>query len=124
MKGLAKSALLSEATGVQAPRDRDHYWLNRAPDLPALRAILVERGQNPDLLPDETGHWNPFPEAQTDVLRETYSDDLFWLAAGADGLAQLTENPARNRAGTSQPTGDTRKGHSHDSRQRDMAQSG
>ena len=117
-------ALLSEATGVQAPRDRDHYWLNRAPDLPALRAILVERGQNPDLLPDETGHWNPFTEAQTDVLRETYSDDLFWLAAGADGLAQLTENPARNRAGTSQPTGDTRKGHSHDSRQRDMAQSG
>ena len=117
-------ALLAEATGVDTPPDRDHHWLNRAPDLPALRAILVERGQAPDLLPDNTGHWQPFTETQAANLRETYSDDLHWLAAGADGLAQLTENPVRKRAGTSQPSGDTRKGHSNDSRQRHMAQSG
>lgn len=117
-------ALLTEATGFAAPVDRDHHWLNRAPDLPALRAMLAERGQDPDLLPDETGRWNPFTDTQAAALRETYSDDLFWLAAGADGLAQLTENTVRERAGTSQPSGDPKKGHPHDSRQRHMAQSG
>ncbi|MEM5519752.1 hypothetical protein [Sulfitobacter sp. AS59] len=117
-------ALLAEATGVAAPVDRDHHWLNRAPDLPALRAMLAERGQDPDLLPDETGRWNPFNDAQAAALRETYSDDLFWLTAGADGLAQLTENSVRERAGTSQPSGNPKKGHPHDSRQRYLAQSG
>ncbi|WP_093914464.1 hypothetical protein [Sulfitobacter marinus] len=117
-------ALLAEATGVAAPVNRDHFWLNRAPDLPALRTILAEGGQDPDLLPDATGRWNPFTDAQATALRETYCDDLFWLTAGADGLAQLTENNARERAGTSQPSGDPKKGHSHDSRQRYMAQSG
>ena len=117
-------ALLAEATGVATPVDRAHHWLNRAPDLPALRAILAERGQDPDLLPDETGRWKPFTDTQSAALRETYSDDLFWLMAGADGLAQLTENSVRERAGKSQPSGDPKKGHPHDSRQRHMAQSG
>lgn len=116
--------VLAQATGVAAPVDCQTRWLNRAPDLPALRAILAERGQDPDLLPDGTGRWQPFTQTQAAALRETYSDDLFWLAAGADGLATLTRNPIRKRAGTSQPAGDIEKGHTHDSRQRYLAQSG
>jgi len=116
--------LLAQATGVAAPPDVQRHWANRAPDLPALRAILAERGQDPDLLPDSTGRWNPFTPSQAEALRETYSDDLFWLAAGADGLAKMTRNPTRKRAGTSQPTGDIIKGHNNDSRQRYLAQSG
>jgi hypothetical protein len=57
-------------------------------------------------------------------LRETYADDLFWLTAGADGLATLTETSTAPRAGTSWPDGDRRKGHHHDSGQRKLAQSG
>ncbi len=116
--------LLAQATGVMAPPDLQRHWVNRSPDLPALRVILAERGQDPDLLPDCTGRWSPFTQAQAAALRETYSDDLFWLAAGADGLAELTRNPTRKRAGTSQPAGDIKKGHNNDSRQRYLAQSG
>ena len=116
--------LLAQATGRDAPRDTNAHWLNRAPDLPALRQLLAERGQNPDLLPDQPGRWQPFTEAQAAGMRETYADDLFWLAAGADGLATLTENPTRKRAGQSQPAGDMREGQHYDLRQRHLAQSG
>lgn len=115
---------LALATGVAAPENLQHHWVNRAPDLPALRALLTERGQNPDLLPDHTGRWDPFTLPQAAALRETYSDDLFWLAAGADGLAKLTRNSTLERAGTSQPMGDIIKGQTNDSRQRYLAQSG
>lgn len=116
--------LLAQSTGQQTPRDDHGHWLNRAPDLPALRRILAQRGQNPDLLPDQTGRWHPFSAAQAACMRETYADDLFWLAAGADGLATLTQNPTRKRAGHSQPAGTMREGQHHDSRQRHLAQSG
>ncbi len=116
--------LLAEATGVDAPKDTEMLWLNRAPDLAALRALLAARGEDPALMPEGTGRWLPFNDAQSAALRETYADDLFWLAAGADGLATLTQDPTRKRAGLSQPAGDKRKGHHHDIRQRHMAQSG
>jgi len=117
-------AFLGAATGITAPKDTDDRWLNRAPDLAALRVLLAGRGERPDLLPQGTGRWLPFNDQQTADMRETYADDMFWLAAGADGLARLTPNPARTRAGPSQPTGDMREGHHHDSRYRKMAQSG
>ena len=117
-------AFLAQATGIDAPKDSQMRWMNRSPDLPALRAILTGRGDDPDLLPDETGRWHPFTEAQSAMMRETYADDLFWLAAGADGLATLTEDTSRTRAGKSQPAGDMKEGQNHDSQQRKLAQSG
>ncbi len=114
--------LLAHATGVAAPKDAETRWMNRAPDVPALRRLLAARGESPDLLPDVTGRWQPFSETRAAEMRETYADDLFWLAAGADGLATLTEQSFRKRAGTSQPAGDMKKGHDHDSRQRTVAQ--
>jgi hypothetical protein len=83
-----------------APASRiEGFWHNRSPLLPALRDLLEDRGQAMDLLPEGDGRWNPFHPAQSAQLREMYEDDLFWLRAGADGLAKLTEDigPSRPR---------------------------
>ncbi|EPX85168.1 hypothetical protein Salmuc_01124 [Salipiger mucosus DSM 16094] len=66
---------------------------NRSPDLPALRALLTELGEHPAQLPPGEGRWMPFTPAQAAQLRERYADDLFWLRAGANGLARLEEDP-------------------------------
>lgn len=63
---------------------------NRRPDRDALGEVLTARG-----LPGDT--LALFDDRQADRLRETYADDLFWLRAGADGLATLTEDPAPAR---------------------------
>lgn len=65
---------------------------NRRPDAAGLRAVLADRGA---ALPDtpETTRWSPFNPSQATRLREIYADDLYWLRAGADGLATLTEDP-------------------------------
>lgn len=117
-------AFLAQAIGVNAPKDTQNHWLNRAPDLPKLRALLVKRGDSPDLLPDGTGKWLPFDDRQMAAMRETYADDLFWLAAGADGLARLTENPARTRTGPSLRADHMTEGQGHDNRYGKMARSG
>ncbi len=67
-------------------------WINRSPKVRELRKILIDREQDPDQLPDVEGVWQPFNPSQKTALQEAYSDDLFWLAQGADGLATLTEN--------------------------------
>tara|TARA_R110002049_G_scaffold10127_6_gene50563 strand:- start:32841 stop:33794 length:954 start_codon:yes stop_codon:yes gene_type:complete len=109
-------ALLNTCLDIPAPAPREVRWLNRSPNLPALRRALVERGEDPAILPDDTGRWQPFSAAQVAALQEQYADDLFWLTAGADGLATLTEDPTRKRAGISPPPGDMTRGQSHDIR--------
>ena len=106
--------LMRTALQREAPTDTRRRWLNRSKDLPALRAGLVEQGQNPDLLPDGTGRWIPFTQQQSAHLREKYADDLHWLVAGADGLATLTEDSRPNRAGSSLPPGEHTKGQIYD----------
>jgi len=66
-------------------------WRGRAPDLPALRRAVVRRGGDAARLPGGAGRWQPFGAAQAAALKEAYQDDLFWLRAGADGLARLAE---------------------------------
>ncbi len=68
-----------------------YEWLNKSPGLPQLRRLLIERGQDDGQLPEGTQNWMPFDAAQIAKFQETYSDDLFWLAQGANGLATLTE---------------------------------
>ena len=84
--------ILATALDGAAPRDTQRRWLNRSADVCRLRKGLREQGQDPNLLPDMTGRWQPFDEMQAAALRENYADDLFWLSAGADGLAKLTED--------------------------------
>ena len=122
--GHRPTASLSAMTGSTAPDDPECHWLNRSPDLAFLRGVLTDRDENPDVLPAGEGRWQPFNDAQAAALRETYADDLFWLTAGADGLATLTEDPTRIRAGTSLTTGDMQEGQQNDSRQGHMAHSG
>lgn len=113
-------AVLCHALDDDAPADAKHRWLNRSPDLRDLRAILAQEGADPDLLPDDTGRWQPFDAGQAAALRENYADDLHWLTAGADGLATLTEDRHPTRADTSLPPGAMTKGQGHDKGQ--MAQ--
>jgi len=118
-------ALLAAATGRTAPRAHRENWLNRSPDLRALRRLLAERGNNLDVVPDGDGRWQPFSAAQSAALRETYADDMMWLAAGADGLATLTEDSFRSRVGKSQPAEAMTRGHEDDQgRQKGLAHSG
>jgi hypothetical protein len=89
------------ADTLDVPLHQHRLWLNRAPDMSALRQCLALRGQDPtDLGPGE-GRYDPFDAAQKARLRELYQDDLFWLAAGADGLAILKTEKTRDQTGQS-----------------------
>lgn len=73
--------------------------INATPDLSALRRAHAAAGGDASLL--RPGHasgpvadrWQPFTPDQAARLRETFADDLFWLRAGADGLARLVTEP-------------------------------
>lgn len=106
--------LLSEMLDREIAPQRGMPWLNRSANLRQLRNISVERGSDPHQFPEGEGRWNPFSPAQSAALREAYADDLHWLTAGADGLAKLTQDTPRPRAGTSLPPGQNTEGHTHD----------
>ena len=110
--------ILQAATGIEAPQTHAKSWLNRSPDAAMLRKKMAENGMPADALPAHLatgqGRWNPFTPAQGAALREAYADDMMWLTAGADGLATLTEDRSRTRAGFSLPVGAFTKGQSHD----------
>jgi hypothetical protein len=109
--------LLNMATGVDAPSDAPAPWLNRSLNARDLRGLLADQGADPTQIPDTLMRWQPFTPQQAAQLRENYADDLHWLIAGADGLATLTEDEARKRAGTSQPARHMTRGHGYDSGQ-------
>ncbi len=88
---------------TEVPRAHAREWLNRAPDLSALRRVLSDRGSDPALLPPGDGAWQPFGREECAAMREAYLDDLFWLRAGADGLATLTEKPGPDQVGQTPP---------------------
>ncbi|MEQ6247338.1 hypothetical protein ABMC89_00460 [Sulfitobacter sp. HNIBRBA3233] len=105
--------LLEIATGRPAPTEAADVWLNRSPDRRGLADRLEQAAMPGDDL--WQGRWQPFDAAQVSALREAYADDMMWLTAGADGLARLTEETPRDRAGRSLPDGTWIKGH-HDDR--------
>ncbi len=113
---------LQIVTGQATPPNKHaRAWLNRAPTIEALRVIVAERGGNPARLGEGEGRWHPFDAAQTAALRESYADDLFWLRAGADGLATVIEETGPGEAGTHPPLGQTTRGHSNGDEERRMA---
>lgn len=107
-----------------APHARD--WLNATPRLPRLRALASELNENWPL-PEGDGRWQPFSPRQAADLRETYGDDMMWLAGGADGLARLMPDPDRKadidkkQAGKSPPMTDMTRGRIHDHQERRVA---
>ncbi|MGJ8616084.1 MAG: hypothetical protein ACSHWS_04525 [Sulfitobacter sp.] len=106
--------LLKAATGWDAPMDAHAPWLNRSLTGRDLRHIVMEQGADASQIPDTLKRWQPFSEIQTAQMRENYADDLHWLTAGADGLATLTEDQLRKRAGTSLTAGHMTRGQEHD----------
>lgn len=117
-------AMVRALTGADAMPDAAPKWLNRAPNCRDLRAILDERGSDAAVVPHGTDRYQPFDRPAIAALREAYADDMHWLIAGANGLATLTEDPDRARAGQTPPFGPSPRGHGHDQRQRRMAQPG
>ncbi|MCT4559678.1 MAG: hypothetical protein N4A61_16650 [Pelagimonas sp.] len=118
--------LLHKMTGLgDLPALRSsQYWSNRSPDLPALRHELEERGQKSTCLPDGDGRWQPFDDIQISHLRETYADDLHWLRAGADGMAQLIEDPGTKRPAQELAAALFERGHHNDRSARKLAATG
>jgi len=111
-------AVLSTAIDRPVPYGHAASWLNRSPDTAKLRSTLAQYQGASNALPSHLaqgeGRWNPFTPLQAANLHEAYADDIMWLTAGADGLATLTEDPSRKRAGQSLPSGALTKGQSHD----------
>ncbi|MDU8913240.1 hypothetical protein [Aestuariicoccus sp. MJ-SS9] len=118
------AALLRALTDrAEVPEPAQPLWLNRAPDLAALRAVLRDRGEDPALLPAGHGRWMPFIPQDAALLRAAYAEDLHWLTTGADGLARLIEDPDPDRTRIAWPAGPMTRGQRpHDQRQGNMAQ--
>lgn len=113
---------LRAMTGLaELPLKAARLWLNRAPDLAHLRRAVLARGGNLAALPEGEGRWQPFEPAQRLALQEAYADDLFWLAAGADGLARRSKETGPDEAGTHLPSGQTARGHSNGDEKRRLA---
>ena len=114
-------AQLAQVTGRPAPRHYARERHNATPDLALLRCIM-EPAEGP--LPEGHGRWMPFTDSQRAILRETYADDLMWLASGADGLAVLAKGPAHHKAEGHPPQSDMTRGRQDDSRHRQVARAG
>ncbi len=119
--GARPEAALEALTGLKAPRTHARVRLNASLCLQDLRASLPSFAAAQ--LPEGTGRWRPFTDAQTAYLREAYADDLMWLAGGADGLAALAHDPDKQAAGTNPPRIALTRGRPDD-KQRRMAGSG
>ena len=113
---------LALMTGLENPPMKyAREWLNRAPSLSQLRQILRDRNEDPGQLPATEGRWHPFDRAQTMALREAYADDLFWLRAGADGLATLIEETRPRKTGENPQEAQTTRGQPYGIEERRMA---
>ena len=64
-------------------------------------------------MPEGDGRWDPFNDLQRATLREIWADDLFWLRAGADGLAQWLEEETPILQAVKAPGAEDR-GYAHD----------
>jgi hypothetical protein len=117
-------AFLRHGADIDAPRDKTHAWLNRAPSFAELQQTLEDRNEPAPLAPKGQDRWTPFSEDQRAELLEHYSDDIMWLTSGADGLATFAEDRTRSRAGPSLPQGAQTKGHPNEPEERHLAHPG
>ncbi|WP_417700972.1 hypothetical protein [Pseudophaeobacter sp.] len=108
---------LSVLSGQEAPRSYARVRLNSSMRLEDMRAHLMDSAAG--ALPKGEGRWRPFDETQCAMMRENYADDLMWLAGGAEGLAQLVQDPEQPAAGLNLPHSDVTRGRPHDKQAQD-----
>jgi len=113
---------LAAMIGQPMPRSHARLWRNVTPNLPELRGQL--QSAVADQLPQGQGRWQPFDAAQIAALRETYADDLMWLTAGGDGLAQLKQDPDKTGQGMNPARKDLTRGRPHDDQTERVAGAG
>jgi hypothetical protein len=115
----APQTLLSYLLGYAAPRPKSPIWRNRRPSLPELKRLPLGMNERAKLEAHiHDNRWEPFTPAQRAAFQESYADDLFWLRAGADGLAHLLEDPKPQETGYPAKLDFAHKGHEHDARYR------
>lgn len=85
--GAGPSRAVRLLTGCRATTAPAPY-LNAAPDIVALRARLAADGW-PGELPGLGRAYAPFDPDTRAAMRAAHAEDLAWLHAGADGLAQF-----------------------------------
>ncbi len=112
-------ATLTGQTGLPTTHARE--WLGKSPDLRQLRQIVEARGGDTARLGVGHGRWQPFTTEQASALREAYADDLFWLRAGADGLATLTEETWSETKRSEPQQAKTTRGRNHGNEDRRLA---
>jgi hypothetical protein len=105
----------------KVPLKHHRKWLNRAPDQSQIHEILADRGVSAVELAEANlageGRWQPFNGDQIARLRENYHDDLYWLRAGADGLATLTEETGPHETRNNLAGGQMIKGQNDDNQE-------
>lgn len=106
---------------MRAPKASADAWFNRGPDMDKLREALHLRGEDISTFTAGAGKWDPFDMTHRIALRETYEDDLFWLRAGADGMALLVEENGTVMTGQQLSHGPKRRGQAYD-QERGMVQ--
>lgn len=115
----APHRLLSYLLAQRHPEPRAQIWRNKRPL--AQELLRLPLGQR-ELCRLESQivahHWEPFSRLQKAQMQENYADDLFWLRAGADGLAHLLEDPKSEKTGYPAKLDFVNKGHRYDARQR------
>ncbi len=117
-------AMLAQGVGVTAPAEAARCRENEAPRLPHLRRLMMETGRDASVLPLGMGRWNPFANDEHAALRELHADDMMWLAAGADGLATLTEDSHLDEAGPTPTLVTYNEGRSDELEERQLARPG
>ncbi len=117
--------LLAAMTGcAEVPVNRLQPWGNRAPDLAALRQVLTDRATPTIALGTGQGRWMPFLPDQAARLRETYQDDIYWLRAGAMGLARYEDAPDRAGSAEIRPPAAQERGCINETHDRRLAGAG
>lgn len=112
---------LSAVTDRDVPKATSEQR-NASKDANTLRQQLLQRGGQAGALGAQEGRYMPFDAQQSAHLREAYVDDLFWLRAGADGLATLISGAALTRTKNTSPQTPQRRGQDNDKAARGLAQ--
>lgn len=108
---------------LTAPLTHARMRLNAAPRLPQMCRALQQAGRDTTHLLGGDGPFRPFARSDAAALQETYADDLFWLAAGAEGLATLITHTTRSTEGKTPGAALTERGHRDEQKGR-VAQAG